>query len=621
MSSQFLGLQISKTGLNAYQTALNTSAHNISNAETKGYSRQQVIQSASQALRANNTYGMIGTGVDVDSIDRVHNTYYDTKYWNNQGHYGEYASKEEYMLQIQEYFSEVATDGFTTEFNNLFNSLTDLTSSSNDTVKKVTATSYAQSLCEYFNELATGLNTVQTNANDEIKTDVDRINAISNQLSSLNQQIKAIEVTGLKANDLRDQRETLIDELSTYVNTTVKETDIYVSGIKNEDGSPMKSGLTSYAIYIDNQLLVDDTICNQLVCVPRENKVNDTDVKGLFDVYWNSADGIEFNLGSSTIEGNLKGLYDIRDGNNNSTFKGTVTAADGATDVTIDAGAFSDINRVNLADEGQITIDNILYNYNGFDMETDGDGNITSYTFHGIDLASSTAATPTGLVRAGTNVTASVGNAVDYKGVVYYQEQLNQFVRTLAKEFNTLHNSASDIDKNPGLDFFTTANPTTGDDYVLEEDIANQTISSKNSSYYRITAGNFKVNSAIYDDPNKFYVSTYDELVNGVEGHSILDAMIKIKEDTSVFSEGTPAQYLESVVANIAVNTSKATTFSKNMEDVLNTIQNQQLSVSGVDTNEESADLVKFQNGYNLSAKIMSVLDEVYDKLINGTGV
>lgn len=88
-----------------------------------------------------------------------------------------------------------------------------------------------------------------------------------------------------------------------------------------------------------------------------------------------------------------------------------------------------------------------------------------------------------------------------------------------------------------------------------------------------------------------------------------------------MFSQGTVSQFLQSVTTNLAVDIAKTKIFSANHDDVRYTIESQRQSVSGVDTNEETANLAKFQNLYNLASKVISVLNEVYDKLINATGV
>ena len=609
MSSSFLGLQIAKTGLSAYQASINTTAHNITNASTDGYSRQVVIKQASDALRTNNSYGMQGTGVDIIGIERKRSSYYDMKYWSNTSYYGQYVVKSDYMQQIENYFNEIETDGFNTEFNNFFNTLVDMTTEPDSSDKRVTAISYAESLSEYFNSLSNNLTQIQESANDQIKSVCDRINSISDQILSINKQIQTIEINGDKANDLRDQRDLLIDELSGYVNIEVKETPVYVTGATDSKGQPLESGITSCAIYINGYLLVDELNANHLICSPRQEKVNESDREGLYEVTWNTSDGPKFELNSTGLDGQLKGLFDIRDGNNQENFKGTASVNVGDDGVVVEAATITDINKLNIPDKGIITVDGLEYEYSDFLMNFDENGKIKSYTF----------ILEEPIKRSSSNGLVRIGDTIDYKGIPYYQAQLNEFVRTFAQDFNRLHNQGVDDNGNSGVDFFTAANAVTGKDMVLaeEESLAGSVLSAKEESYYRLNAKNLIRNSAL--NQSTFCTRYPDE--QGVASCELLKDLVDLKEDDTMFSQGSPAEFLQAITADISVDTSKAKNFESCLTDIISIINNQRISVSGVDTNEELANLAMYQKGYNLSSKMMSVFNEVYDKLINETGL
>ncbi|MCR4716174.1 MAG: flagellar hook-associated protein FlgK [Lachnospiraceae bacterium] len=624
MSSTFFGLNISKTGLSGFQASINTTAHNVSNAATEGYSRQVVTKSAEQAIRTYNSYGSMGAGVNLVSIDRQRNEYYDTKYWNNQAYFGQYSSKADYMGQIENYFNEVDTDGFTTEFNNLFNSLVDLTSEPGSSNKRVTVASYAGSLSEYFNALSSNLTHVQEDANDRIKSIADRINSIADQLLSINKQVQTIEITGENANDLRDQRDLLIDELSGYVNVQVVETDVYVRGAKDSHGDPLKAGITDVAVYINDQLLVDSLNSNHLVCTPRTYLNNINDCEGLYDLTWNFAEGDKFDLASSGMDGELKGLFDIRDGNNKENFNGIATVAKGATEITVYNTNATSVNRLNIPDEGVISVASNKYEYDSFTINYNDEGQVDSYSFK---LKSP-------VLVAETDTKIQVAEDVDFKGIPYYQYQLNEFVRTFAQRFNELHNKGVDEHGDAGLDFFTAANNVTGKDMVVteevDESIQNTIIASDADSYYRITAANIAVNKEIARDGNRIctrFGPTLDDDGNilepeeGIESCELLKMIVDLKGDNDMFSQGNPAEYLQAVVADISVDCSKAKNFESSLGDVLMTINNQRESIKGVDSNEELANLVIYQKGYNLCSKMISVFNEIYNKLINETGL
>ena len=117
MPSQFFGLNIAYTGLQASHAWLTTTANNIANVETEGYARQQVVQEAGEALRTFNSYGMAGSGVNAKAIEQIRNEFYDLKYWNSNATMGSFEIKEDYVKQIEDYFTETDTvPGFCSGF-------------------------------------------------------------------------------------------------------------------------------------------------------------------------------------------------------------------------------------------------------------------------------------------------------------------------------------------------------------------------------------------------------------------------------------------------------------------------------------------------------------------------
>ena len=227
MPSTFLGLNTGLSGLNYYQATLNTTAHNISNADTKGYSRQTVLSQAAQALRVNSSYGMMGTGVQTTGINQLRNVYYDVKYRAATSQLNQYSATQEQLLQLESYLNEMKSEtGYTKIFDTLNAAMQSLsTDPSNATYR----TQFIQTACnftELINEVATNYQKTQTDINSEIAMHVDTINSISAQIYTLNQQIMNIETRYGNANDLRDQRELLVDQLSELVNVEVIETPI-----------------------------------------------------------------------------------------------------------------------------------------------------------------------------------------------------------------------------------------------------------------------------------------------------------------------------------------------------------------------------------------------------------
>lgn len=502
MASTFSGLTIAYTGLQTYQAATNTTAHNISNVKTDGYSRQKLDITAADALRVYSSYGCVGQGVQANSIERVRNEYYDEKYRNNASRLGEYEMKDNYMTQIEDYLNEYKLQGFTTEYDNFFKALEELQKNPSDDTLKNQVISYGTSIAEYFNTLSKNLQGIQENANQEIQNKVTEINTIAQNIASLNKQINIIEVHGTKANDLRDERDKLLDDLSSIVNIEVSEKEI-------------GNGATTFDVKINGQYIVDTYNYNTLELTAKEDRQHASDADGMYDITWSN--GFTFNEYLTSLGGELRALIDIRDGCND----GIETSA----------------------------------------------GNVEYY----------------GQVTA------------NYKGIPHYQAQLNRFVNTFVDAINSVFKKGESTNGDAGMDFFT--------------------VKYEGSD---LSATNIQVNEEYVNHPSKF-PTTYDAS-QGISNADLVDEMIALKDD-KMFDGGTASYFLQSLVSEVSIDAEKARTFNTNFKNISNTVKNQRLSVMGTDEDEEAMDLMKFQSAYNLCGQVMSVLNQMYNKLINEMGI
>ena len=455
------------------------------------------------------------------------------------------------------------------------------------------------------------MKSIQEECNFEIKNQADRVNSLSQQIAALTKQINTLEVNGGFANDLRDERNLLIDELSEIANIDVEERVV-------GDGV----GVTSYVVRLDSQLLVDTYTYYELVTVPQENRNHMSDIDGLYELKWSN--GQSFNSDSATLGGNLAALFAVRDGNNGEAFRGVTDAKYGDTKVTVTSTNANLVDKLNIPTHGVITVSNRQYDYVGFQVTEAADG---SYVYE-FELAEGQS-----LTRDSDAGAVIIGKDVDYKGIPYYMAQLNEFVRTFSRVFNDVHTTGEDLNGEAGLDFFNGIHPVTGEEYVFgrsEEDIQDGIVLRSNTgsyieesdinygSYYYVTAENFRVTSAIYTNPRK--IAAASEILNGIENSDVAKELIKLKDDTDIFKQGTPEAFMQTLVSEIGIDTDKAKQFNQNQQDICASIQNQRISISGVDSEEEAMNLIRYQNTYNLSAKAVSVMNEIYDRLINYLG-
>lgn len=623
MPSTFLGLNTGLSGLSYFQTALNTTAHNISNADTTGYSKQTVQASASDALRLKKSYGMMGTGITASAVERERNTYYDVKYWSANAKYSQYNTQHANLEQLQTYMNEMTSEaGYTKWMSELSNAMQNLSAKPADYTTRISFALTADSFTDMVNELSSNFQSTQKTINDEVELAVSEVNSLAKQIYELTQEIMTIELKGGNANDLRDKRGVCIDNLTQYVNADVDERSI-MYGVGTDQ---VESNAKTMCIRVNGEILVDELGFNELTVVPREQRVNQNDQDGLVDIYWKNADGTageRFDATNTT--GRIAGLINIRDGNNGEIFAGTTTAvSDNPAEVRVDPAKPIAMKNLNIPSEGTITLNGKEYLYDGWTAEYDADGNLDHFTFKNMTMMDEknvevTAIFPTtGIVGAA----AQIGTKNMTKGIPYYQSQLNELVRVFSRYMNDLTSSGVDAEGNPGLDAFTAENPA-GGDFVLKGSMQGTgTISSSDSTYYRLTGLNWELNSEWKVDPKKIVVSYKEDIEQGnVEAQDILQKMMAGLTDPKMFQQGNISQFMQAFTTNLAVDTKKNEVFAENQDDIRYTIDNQRASVSGVDKNEEASSLTKFQELYRLASKVISVLNEVYDKLINETGV
>jgi flagellar hook-associated protein 1 FlgK len=615
MTSQFFGLNIAASGLRAANAALNTTANNISNANTDGYSRQKVSQEATDALRVFATYGCAGAGVDTIAIERVRDSFYDNKFRQNETLLGNVQQKNYYNGLIEQYLNDDGSTGFSTLFNKMEAALESVRTAAGTTETKSAYVSSLKSITEYFNNVYTSLQNEQADVNAEIKLCADRVSAIAQEVASINKQINIIEMTGSKANELRDKRDMLVDDLSKIISVEVKE-----SPIVDESQPDRDTGATRYQIWVGGSYeLVDTYEYRQMICVSRsdDGATGQNDVKGLFDIKWgtgNYKDGDDiselsyFELDSKLIGGELQGLLAIRDGNNNQYFhgKGTDVYKYGdtyAVQVKVEASYLKDMTKCSIPEDGSIHIGAKDYRYDSFDY----DGEDT-YTFY-IDKN-----TLTSVPDNHANISIGYGN--DYQGIPYYMSQMNEWIRQFSDAVNQIMVSGYTSDSLEGVNLVTGSMDTNS---AAQYSYAQLTTLSENKGYYKLRGGNFTVNEVLLDNADR--LATKADITEGESEFVNLTNLKTMFDTKKIFRGATSGEFLTKVLADVALNRSN----SKTLEDTYNalekTIGNQRLSDSGVDEDEEAANLVKYQNAYTLSSKMIQTLTEIYDRLILQTGV
>lgn len=292
--SGWVGFNTAVSGLLASQKNLYTTNHNIANSATKGYSRQKNTQESRSPLSIPGV-GFLGSGTDITGINRVRDSYLDFKYWGENSPMGEWNIKEETLTEIEHIFNEPSDSSIRKNLDEFFTALESLSTNPSDYSYRSLVQEKAVALTRYMNSTAEKLYDSQKEINFQVYTKIKQVNDLSSRIRGLNEEIYKIEINGSQANDLRDNRDLLVDELSKIVDINATE----ING--------------KFKVYIGGATLVDHTVNNQFKYPPNFKENPHNPKEKLYLVEWENGNKVKLNGGE------LKGLLQVRDENGDGT--------------------------------------------------------------------------------------------------------------------------------------------------------------------------------------------------------------------------------------------------------------------------------------------------------------
>jgi len=248
--------------------AMSVTAHNISNTNTQGYSRQrpQIVSTAplvSTSLTQPNVPLALGTGSMVKRVERVRDQFLDTQFriiTENHSYWDNMSSNLHYMEQL---LNEPAENGFREYFDKMWFSFQEVMSNPTNEASIQSVKSEVNNFISTFKDLYGRFEELRSNLNNDIRDTVNQINTITSQIGNLNSQIRMSYIANSEPNDLLDERDNLLDELNKYANTTIKKGDmghleIYIGQqivVHGDQTTPIKSSvrpetLNSYDLFV-----------------------------------------------------------------------------------------------------------------------------------------------------------------------------------------------------------------------------------------------------------------------------------------------------------------------------------------------------------------------------------
>jgi len=546
-------------GLLAQQLAIEVTGQNIANVETEGYSRQDVTFEANTPRHAIKYGSMhqIGTGVRVAGIERAHDQFLFEQIMDEGDLTGSTEVKKDIFEQLEILFNEGSGRSLNDALSSFFASVHDLATNARGLPERADLVSKAENLASTFNQTGKQLYTIQRNIDATIETEVTEINLLTTQIGKLNENIHASEpASQYKANDLRDNRDRLVKELSKKIDIQlIEESDSQIS-LTLKDGTA---------------LVLKDQVFDLSTSINGNNE-------SFYDVYIDTGSTTK-DITSTITGGELRGYLDMRDTEVESILdKMNILSASFIQE-------FNGIHRAGFGVDGSSGLDF----FSALDVTVDHDVDNT-----GTAVVSMTNASPTTI-------------SVDEFEIA--------FTGSNAFTLNNLTTNASS-----GTFTFTT-----GSTFNIKDGFA-VTISGAAVSGDKVTfsvsedsASGMAVSSTITANTRKIAAGT---TTNGDGANALLMADLQnTLSFNSVTWSGSGSgsytfdEYYNAVVSTIGIESFSAQSTLRQQEGIMLQLNSRRESISGVSIDEEMIKMIKFQQAYNASARMISVVDEMLDTL------
>lgn len=274
MSNTFSGLEIGRRAMSYFRQGIETAGHNISNADVEGYSRQRVEASPSTpytapGMNSGGDAGQIGTGVDIDAITRIRDSFLDFQYRQESVEGGFWEAASRTMEYLEMFVGEPSENGLSGVLENVNQALQELQKRPDSSSTRESFIREVDNFCSLISHTYENMSEYRVSLNQEVELKVQEANDLIDRIASLNGQIETVVGMGNNPNDLMDQRDLLVEELSGLID---------ISATTNSDNGAVNVSLTG-------RLLVQEELPRHLVLVPQEGN------SGFYDV---QVDGNEF---------------------------------------------------------------------------------------------------------------------------------------------------------------------------------------------------------------------------------------------------------------------------------------------------------------------------------------
>lgn len=604
MSGLFGSFNIAKRGIGVAQSTIDVTSHNITNANTPGYSRQRAKIETTRPYGGNGKFdtvvpGQVGTGAQVASIERIRDNFLDYQVRGENSSLGKYDVRANYLHEVENIYNEPSDTGISTLMGKFFDSFQELSKQPQSSNSRTVVAQTTLALTDALNHTYTQLEELQTNAKMNLKNNVTEVNSYLDQINQLNKEIIQVKSSGMMPNDLMDKRDSLLDQLSYKFNISINKSDFEGIDVRPEDANGMK-----YPNLV--------------------NSAPDGEVSRLSFISEIKAD--PRNPGVHVITYYKEG--DTSSGDSIQTLR---------------------VNGLSDEDVRNLEASRILW----------GDANGQAVKGDGYPIGNGQLIDASDLKVFSPTHGEVAGNISVQKDIQNYMDELDSLAKAIAFSVNAVHSGLEEANSgvgNPSKDFMPFFVNSEVASYNSDNLLNNldETLDSESE----ISAKNITINKEILDDVMKIKTKTHDcnyayTNQNDMDGDtdgaralaiaSLRDKMIRIQDfgskinsredmfkqinggasfdrlNLSDASSGmTMDSYFKDSIDRLGVQAQEATRMVKNQEDLLGNLEQSRDSISGVSLDEEMANLIQYQHAYSANAKVISTLDELLDVVING---
>ena len=624
MGSTFSGIELGKRSIMAHTDAITTAGHNISNANTEGYSRQRVQMKEFDPLykpdleRAERA-GMIGQGIDTQSINRIRDELLDGRIVAQANQESYWQTRSDYYTMLEQIYNEPADISIRSNMDKFWESWQDLSLNPESQAARQAVVTRGVTLTDSIKQRWEGLSGVGNLLNGDIEATMRQVNSYSRQIADVNAEIVRSRAMGDNPNDLLDRRDLLVDKLSQLVNVTTDQRDS-----------------DEFEVHVDGRVLVQGSVAREFALTP---KYDDT---GYSKIVWaDTGNDAHFSGGK------LGALVELRDVDVRKEIQSLNTMTMNFSDLV------NDVHR-NAVGANKVTgLDffvqhSFVENANG-NFDRNGDGELdTSYIF-----------------RFSGNNSLDLQEQVGFEGVMKFSgangdvEIPYYHTDTVETVIARINDSTSEVkaylDKNnhlvlKGTTALNEENPDfvirhvedsgyflagyagilrgAGEEFAYDFNQADAVNALSEGSQYAVSpvfnpSAYVEVNPKIRNDVMNVAAGIADSSQGAATGDGRAAVEIAAIRNSQVMVGGSKTfdDYFADAVTNVGLMGEQAEMNLLSQNAIMDDLRGLRDSISGVNIDEELADILKFQHGYNAAAKFITVWDNLVDTVINRLGV